>query len=69
MWLAQQLVSDPSNYASPLCLKLPPAHVPLFQLLISCQAAIRLQVSKMVFIGKDLDRQLIEEGFRECLVK
>ncbi|PRW21134.1 putative GTP-binding -like isoform A [Chlorella sorokiniana] len=27
------------------------------------------RVSKMVFIGKDLDRQLIEEGFRECLVK
>ncbi len=28
-----------------------------------------VQVSKMVFIGKELDRQLIEEGFRECLVK
>ncbi|KAI7840554.1 hypothetical protein COHA_005709 [Chlorella ohadii] len=27
------------------------------------------RVSKMVFIGKELDRQLIEEGFRECLVK
>lgn len=28
-----------------------------------------LRVSKMVFIGKDLDRALIEEGFRECIVK
>lgn len=27
-----------------------------------------LQVSKMVFIGKDLDRELIEEGFKECVV-
>jgi hypothetical protein len=27
------------------------------------------RVSKMVFIGKDLDKELIEEGFRECIVK
>lgn len=27
-----------------------------------------LRRSRMVFIGKDLDKALIEEGFRDCLV-
>ena len=26
------------------------------------------RVSKMVFIGRDLDEELIREGFEECLV-
>ena len=26
------------------------------------------RVSKMVFIGKDLDKDLIREGFEECIV-
>jgi G3E family GTPase len=25
--------------------------------------------SRMVFIGKDLDRDVIEEGFKQCLIK
>jgi len=27
------------------------------------------RTSRMVFIGKDLDREVIEEGFKQCLVK
>ena len=44
---------------------MPDGHTPL----VLCAQAGEKRVSKMVFIGKDLEEDLIREGFEECVVK